>query len=123
MRSPGRYLALAAVAMATGPTFAQEPAYPLPAITITPTANGIEIVGSAVGIAPSKVTGTIMIERQGRSGTVKTSQSRELDLAAGETAYIARTGVSFGTGDALNVVVTLERNGRVIATATVRSGD
>lgn len=121
MRELGKYLAMATMAMATGSAFAQEPANSVPTITITPTSNGIEVVGSAVGLSRGKATGTLTIERHGRSGTARTRQSRELDLGPGETAYIARTGVSFGAGDTLDVTVTLEQDGQIIGTATVKS--
>lgn len=91
-------------------------------IDIAPSESGIEIVGGALAIAPARLTGEIVINRSGKSGTVSTRQSSELDLDAGETGDIARNGISFDEGDRLEVTVTLSVDGEVVSTSRLETG-
>lgn len=91
----------------------------LPLISLNPGDGGIEIVASVVAVEAGTVTGDLTIDRRGSSGTVTTRQSRELVLDRGETGQIARTGISFGAEDFLEIRLALSKDGKVIAETLV----
>jgi hypothetical protein len=91
----------------------------LPLISLNPGDGGIEIVASVVAVEAGTVTGDLTIDRRGSSGTVTTRQSRELALDRGETGQIARTGISFGADDFLEIRLALSKGGKVIAETVV----
>lgn len=103
-------LALAEPALAAGGSTTV-----IPAITVEPDGSGLTISATATALAPVKVSAQLSIERQGRSGNVTTRQSRALDLTKGESGDIARTRVSFGGGDSLEVRVEIRDGDGVIA--------
>lgn len=112
------------VALVAGAVFASnassgEMSTALAIISIEPRDGGIEIAASALALTAAELKGEVVISRKGSSGTVSTRQSRNLDLAAGETDYIARTGVSFGQGDELEVRVTLKDGDVLVAESSV----
>lgn len=82
----------------------------------------IEIVGKAVAAADVTVSGTLSINRRGSGGTVSSSQSGRVTIKAGETASIARVGVSFRPGDNLAVRLVLTLDGETISQATLETG-
>lgn len=95
----------------------------LAVIDVARTADGIEIVGRAVGLADGPVSGLMTISRTGQSGSVSTSQGGEIDMKAGQAADIARVGVSFQPGDRLEVVLALSQGANVIARTTLTAGE
>lgn len=94
----------------------------LAVIDVVGTPGGIEVVGRAVALTDAKLSGRMSISRQGASGTVSTSQGSELDISAGESADIARVGISFQAGDRLEVTLVLTREGEVVSEAVLRTG-
>lgn len=91
-------------------------------IDIERSAHGVDIVGRAVAFEPGLYRGEMTISRQGASGSVSTRQSREFELAAGETGSIARVGVSHSPGDKLEVTIVLTQNGSVISRSSLTAG-
>lgn len=98
---------------------AEEGSHALALIDVAMQGDSIEIVGSALALTSGQFSGEMTISRKGASGTVSTRQGRELDLAAGAKADIARVSVSHQTGDLLSVTLTLSRDGAVIARSTL----
>lgn len=120
----GRSLLLAfGVCLAGGflsePVRAGEESVALALIEVNARADGIEVVGTALAVEAGAFKGEMVIDRRGASGSVSTRQVREINLAAGEKADIARVGVSFQTGDRLSVTVTLTRDGAIVSEASL----
>ena len=88
-------------------------------IDIVPREGGLDIIGRAIALESGVVRGQMKIERHGAGGNVNTQQGREMALKAGEAADIARVGVSFQPGDQLEITVTLWRDDKAVAVATV----
>lgn len=88
-------------------------------VVVEPSESGLEIVGRALAIVTGTVSGEMVIDRRGASGTVSTRQGREIELKAGQTGDIARVGVSFEPGDVLDVSVILSKNGNEIARSSL----
>lgn len=96
----------------------------LPEISITATtADSISIAASVFGLGEAEVTATLLVERRGQGGTASTSQSRDLQLEMGRRDMIAEITISFLPGDRLLVSVTIERDGAIVSTATIATGD
>lgn len=112
-------VAFSAAAMLPGNAASGEMPTALAIISIQPRDGGIEIAASALAVTAGELTGELIINRKGGSGTVSTRQSRKLDLAAGESEYIARTGVNFAKGDKLEVNVTLMKGDLLIAESSL----
>lgn len=110
---------------------ATSPALPAPAvpgaalaqITLEPNSNGsVTIVAEAIAFADIVAQAELKVERRGAAGQVVSSQSRTVDLTAGERATIARLDVSLAVGDQLTVSATISDQGTIISTATVSTG-
>jgi len=113
MRGP---LALLALIVAT-------PAIAEPAIEILsePVKNGYAL--SLIARTDVAFTGraSMEIDRRGEAGIARTRQGGTLDLAPGETAVVARSQLSFGKNDTLDVVAILyDDTGREIAREDLR---
>lgn len=110
---------------------ATSPALPAPAvpgaalaqITLEPNSSGsVTIVAEAIAFADIVAQAELKVERRGAAGQVVSSQSRTVDLTAGERATIARLDVSLAVGDQLTVSATISDQGTIISTATVSTG-
>lgn len=99
MRGPLALLAL----IATTPALAE------PAIEIVsePVENGyaLSLIARADGAFAGRAS--MEIDRRGTAGTARTRQGGTLDLAPGESTIVARSHLSFGPGDTLDVVAIL----------------
>lgn len=84
-------------------------------------ANGIEVVGRALAITDAKLSGTMVLHREGPSGSVTSSQGSDVELAAGQSADIARVNVNFEDGSRLDIKLTLKQGDVVIAESTLTS--
>lgn len=123
MRAIMGTLLLAAGMCLAVPAVADEKGGALALISVDAGKDGIEVVGTALALAAGAFTGEMVIDRKGGAGTVSTRQSRDLTLAAGERADIARVGVSYAAGDRLTVTVKLTRDGATVAQATLSTGE
>jgi hypothetical protein len=92
-------------------------------INVTPTKDGIQIVGQALALVDAKISGELSISRTGQAGSVTTKQGGELSISAGQTGDIARVGVSYKTGDLLDVSLILKQDGVIISTTTLKAGE
>jgi hypothetical protein len=118
----GQVLLMAGVCL-SGSAHAGENDGALAVISVNPQDSGIEVVGSVLAIDAGLYRGELIIDRQGASGKVSTRQAREVTLAAGATADIARVGISYNSGDDLTVTVKLTRDGAVISRATLSTAE
>jgi len=91
-------------------------------INVTPTKDGIQVIGQALALVDAKISGELSISRKGQAGSVTTKQGGQLDMSAGQTADIARVGVSYKTGDLLDVTLVLTQDGIVISETTLKAG-
>jgi hypothetical protein len=92
-------------------------------ISVTPTKDGIQIVGQALAMVDAKISGELSISRKGQAGSVTTKQGGELSIQAGRTGDVARVGVSYQKGDLLDVVLILKQDGVVISETTLKTGE
>lgn len=84
--------------------------------------DGIIVLGEVIALVDVAVRAEMKVVRRGRSGNLVTSQSNDLEVAAGDRATVARLNLSFAPGDSLTVSVNLSHNGTVISTAAVTAG-
>lgn len=91
-------------------------------IHVAATKDGIRVVGQALALADAKITGELSVSRKGASGSVTSRQGGELDIAAGQTADLARIAVSYGKGDLLEVRLVLTERGSIVSVATLKTG-
>lgn len=105
------------------PSLAGEESGALALIGVDVRGDGIELVGTVLAAEAGAFKGEMVIERLGASGSVSTRQSRDVILAAGERADIARVAVSYQTGDRLNVILTLTRDGAFVSKATLSTAE
>lgn len=118
----GKLLLAAGMSLAM-PAHADDMGGALALIGVNTGKDGIEVVGTALAIEAGVFKGEMVIDRKGASGTVSTRQSRDLTLAAGDQADIARVGVSYRTGDQLTVTVKVTRDGVLISEATLSTAE
>ncbi len=123
MREITGKLLLAAGMCLTVPAEADEKSGALALISVNAGEDGIEVVGTALAIEAGAFKGEMVVDRKGSSGTVSTRQSRDVTLAAGDQADIARVGVSYRAGDQLTVTVTLTRDGALVSEATLSAAE
>jgi hypothetical protein len=88
-------------------------------VSVTKSRDGIEIAGRALALTDVTISGAMTISRKGSSGSVSTKQGRQLKMTAGETADIAKVGVSYKPGDLLDVTLVLKEGDQVIAQSSV----
>ena len=115
-------LALSGTAMSEAARAAEESAA-LALIGVNAREGNIEVVGGALALEAGTFLGEMVIDRQGASGAVSSRQSREVTLATGEEADIARVGVSYTPGDRLTVTVILKREGIVVSQASLSTAE
>jgi hypothetical protein len=112
------------VALGAGPSGAQEEApIAFGDIALEHSASGIMVVGRVIGVRQGAVNATMTIERSGQSGSVSTSQSGTFDLAAGETADVARTGFSYSPGDRIAISLSVDVGGRIVSESAFKAGN
>jgi hypothetical protein len=87
----------------------------LPMIELRHVDGSLEIVGKALALSDSNVSGELVINRSGQAGMVSSRQGGNLELAAGQVANVAKVNLSYAEGDKLDVTLTLSRNGSVVA--------
>jgi hypothetical protein len=114
-------LASAAIGLAAISTAGAASQSALAVIDVKNGANGIEVVGRAIAITDAKLSGTMVLHREGPSGSVTSSQGSDVDLAAGQSADIARVNVNFEDGSRLDIKLTLKQGDVVIAESTLTS--
>jgi hypothetical protein len=105
------------------PSHASDESSALALIGVDMRDDGIEVVGTALAAEAGAFKGEMVIDRRGASGSVSTRQSRDVVLAAGEQADIARVAVSYRPGDRLSVTLTLTRDGAVVSKATLSTAE
>ena len=98
---------LAAVAAsadeAQGPAFGQ--------IDIVQTEGGYQIDGLVTGVEEVSITATLSIEKRDGSGSVSSTQGRQIDLRPGQTETLARSMLSVDPDGSIEAVLTLSRDG------------
>ncbi|MEP9374473.1 curli-like amyloid fiber formation chaperone CsgH [Mesorhizobium sp. KR1-2] len=87
----------------------------LPMIELRHIDGSLEIVGKALALSDSNVSGELVINRSGQAGTVSSQQGGTLELIAGQVANIAKVNVSYADGDKLDVTLILSRDGIFVA--------
>ena len=123
MRSKSLVLS-AAIGLAMLTAAHAAPGAALAIISVNHTADGLQIVGQALGLADATVSGEMTISRKGKAGSVTTKQGGQVEVTKGRKADIARVGVSFKLGDMLDVRLVLKQDGAVISeTALKASGE
>ena len=61
-------------------------------INVTPTKDGIQIVGQALALVDAKISGELSISRKGQAGSVTTKQGGELPSPRGRRAISRASG-------------------------------
>jgi hypothetical protein len=97
------------------------PGAALAVINVDHTADGLRIVGQALGLADATVSGEMTISRKGKAGSVTTKQGGQVEVAKGRKADIAHVDVSFKLGDVLDVRLVLKQDGAVISETTLKT--
>lgn len=84
------------------------------AIVIEPGGDNLTITGRAVAVSDGHYDVDMNVRKSGKTGTTTTTQSGAFDLAAGESADVAKLGVSFAPGDDVVVELKVSEAGKVI---------
>lgn len=115
------------IAIIAGPTSAQDDgpsgnhALVLASISMDHTPSGLTIAARAHALTGGDYEADMRIEKDGPSGTMSTRQGNALTLAAGDTADIARVGLSLAPGDSLSIRVDIYHDGELIAETTAET--
>jgi hypothetical protein len=99
------------------------PGAALAIITLSHTDDGLQIVGQALGLADATISGEMTISRKGKAGSVTTKQGGKVEIATGKKVDIAKVGVSYTTGDSLEIRLVLTQDGKIIAESKLSTGD
>ena len=94
----------------------------LPMIEVEATENGVAVIGRVVALTDGNYTSRMTIERTGTSGKTATTQGADSLLDAGQTANVARVGLSMAPGDALVVEMVVSADGQRIASTSLTVG-
>lgn len=86
-------------------------------VAVTSSDETVTIIGKATASEAGSYRGQMIISKIGQSGRANTTQGGSLELAAGETADIARVGLSMQPGDRIEVSVNVLDGETVLATA------
>lgn len=113
---------LTAIASALPAMAGDEQMSALPTIILSNSEGSLSVEAGVLALADGKVDGQMSLDRSGPSGTVSTRQGRSMELAAGESATISQTGISFSPGDTIEISVILTVDGTVIGEANMRAG-
>lgn len=81
------------------------------------------VTGRVVGMSKGTVDARMTIERIGASGRVSTAQSGTFNLSPGDKAEVARTSLSYGLEDRIEVSLAVTRGGEVISEAIFSAGN
>lgn len=83
-------------------------------IDLEPGENTITVTGRVVALVEGHYDAAMSVKRSGKSGNTNSTQKGAFDLAPGESADVARMGISYAPGDDLSVGLTISRNGVAI---------
>jgi hypothetical protein len=94
----------------------------VPTIEVTPTATGVTISGVVAGLSSGTVNAEMTIAKQDGSGSVNTSQSRQIQVSHDSRDIVATTGLSVGPKAHVRIILTLTENNTVIAQSQTEIG-
>ena len=115
-------MAVSVIAGFASPSAALADSVAVAVIDVVAGNDGLQIVGKASALADTSVDGKLSIIRTGAAGSVNTSQGGTVTVKAGESADIARVGLSFQPGDTFEADLVLTKDGATVSQATVRVG-
>jgi hypothetical protein len=84
-------------------------------IEVSHGSGGLTIKGGALALTDGDFQGTLTIDKEGRSGTMKTSQGGRLSLRAGESGSVARVGLSYQPGDRIDIRLEITSGGEPVS--------
>ena len=90
---------------------------------IVPRGGLLQITGRAYSAQPMAIDYMLQIQRSGRSGNTTSQQGGKATLKAGEAAVLSTTSVNSQSEDQLAVLLTIFRDGKVLATSGIHVGD
>jgi hypothetical protein len=90
---------------------------------IVPRDGLLQITGRAYSAQPMAIDYMLQIQRSGRSGNTTSQQGGKATLNAGEAAVLSTTSVNSQSGDQLAILLTIFRDGKVLATSGIHVGD
>lgn len=114
--------ALALTALLTSSAIGAGAHVVIPHLEFAANDGAITIEAGASGPEGVTVTGRLSVSRVGVGGTSQTTQSATMTLTAGELVQFAELGLSLAAGDRLEVVLTIEADGSVVAEAMTTIG-
>lgn len=109
--------------MMSGPTIAAELAPVVPTLELTAQDDSINVRAFVAGQPQHSVSTTLTIHRTSSSGTMNTSQSRDVTFVTTERVEVAATGLSLGQNARLTVELVVESDGVVVARSRTSIGD
>ncbi len=114
-------LGLAAVSPAvSGPAV---PGAAFAQISLQPEGEGrVTVLAEIIALADIVAQAELKVVRRGAAGEIVSSQSRTIDMEAGERATIAHLDLSLAIGDELTVTAVVSDGATIISTATVGTG-
>ncbi|WP_303395924.1 curli-like amyloid fiber formation chaperone CsgH [Oceanicola sp. 22II-s10i] len=92
----------------------------IPEIDVIPTETGYEVSGRVLGTSDGVVSARLSIMKSDKSGQMNTQQGKTVTTSAGSDNVIGRVNLSAGPDAKLDIVLSLEVDGRVEAEATFR---
>ncbi len=124
MRTISNFL-IALLAMAAGMTMQTDRALAGDVIgwmEIQPSEQQIQISGRAYAFRSGLIEFSLRIERSGPSGKTATKQSGRAQVDPGKVASLSTTSVNIGPGDQLSLLLTIYRDGEIVATNALKVG-
>ncbi len=92
-------------------------------ISLRPSADGsVTVLAEVIAFADIVAQAELKVVRRGAAGEIVSSQSRIIDMEAGERATIAHLNLSLALGDELTVSAVIRNGAAVISTATIGTG-
>lgn len=115
---------LAGSVMASTATAGETPAAAFAEIGVDMAGDAVVVIGRVVGIEKGAYDARMTIDRVGASGRISTSQAGTFDIAEpGDKAEVARTSLSYGSRDRIQVKIEVLHAGKIISQANFAAGD
>ena len=85
-------------------------------IAVLTRTDGLTLVGRAQALTDADGAARMVVTKKGASGRVSTTQGGDFALSAGDSADVARVGLSMAPGDQVVVELSLTSGDRVLST-------
>ena len=91
-------------------------------LSAEPTDSGVTLIAKVSALTSGQFDARMVVSKDGSAGSANTAQSGSYELSAGDTATVARLGLSLDPADRLEVKFTVKSAGATVATSSLSIG-